>query len=643
MPTALQGGSRSRSLHEMRPGNWSAILFTIGMTLSLYSADAQVTATLKDKKNLVKYSRNNLDFLDAPLQQALNRGDYLVTGPRSLAGVQFSDKSYLRVNESSKVVIITGTRQRDVSQPESNSSVYGNLKGPGRFRGKQALCAVRGTEMEFIVENGRDVIRCFGPQGHQVLVTNSDNGLITGRVTTPGAAQFSSDDLVGNTENWIGARVQFITGNGKAQVRTVSAFDPNTGTVTVNAPLPNGDNQDAWFYLINPPNARVVVVEKNMETHVAHIVGANPVDPYPTEPKEFAGGDAFAFMNEPLHGNQQSHLTGYFHERTRLSYYELDNERDASQIYRRLSPGIQVVGANQAGSLGVGIGGGDNGGLMINIGGNGGGNRTAAGSRTPSPLKSGGRAIFPGQPRLIGASYSTTGSDSYLAAANESAVIGGLFLRASGRFASLDRQADNQVDELLVRYRNRHIGDIQVGRFHWFPGPVSNSELGRLVSFTSSDGILWDLPNVGNLGVQLAWFDKINPLAGPRAGGYSGRVTIPVLTGQLGVSALTTSQQTVGGTADFVYPVLPQKLEIYGEGGVDTAHQTVYALGFYLPQPFHKLRADLTMEWAYRGGFGHLIDFSAHVPLGRQFVTLISISKPGAGSWRPGIGIQARY
>jgi hypothetical protein len=613
------------------------------------AANAQLSAALHEKKNVVKFSHNNNQFLDAPLQQPLGQGDYVVTGARSLAGILYSDKTYLRINESTKVLITVGTRQRDVTMPDKNSALYGNFHGPGRAAGQRALCAVRGTELEFLVEANRDVVRCFGPQGHQVLVTSIDNALITGHVTTPGAAVFSSDDLVGNTENWIGAKLEFLTGGDRRQIRTVTNFDPVTGAVTLNAPVTDANNLNAWFYMLNPPAARVVILEKNMETYVPHIVGAVPVDPYPTEPKEFAGGDALAFMNEPLHGDQQSHLTGFFHDRTRQSYYELDNARDASQSYGEEAPGIQIlspkgsrneppgtgdlgvgVGSSNgpgSGNLGVGIGNGNpngNGGLVVNIG------RAS-------------RAIFPRKPEIGAVGYSTTGSDSGLFYANDAAVVGSVYMRVGGRIATLDRHGDNQLDELLVRYRNRHVGDIQVGRFHWFPGPVSNGQLGRLISFTSSDGVLWDVPGTGSAGLQLAWFDKINPLAGPRVGGYSGRLTLPVRTGQIAFTALSTSQKTVGATTDLVYPILPQKLEIYGEGGVDTAHQTIYSAGLYFPELFHSFRADLALEWSYRGHFAHSFDLALHLPLGRHVATLITLAKPGASSWRPGIGLQARY
>ena len=210
-------------------------------------------------------------------------------------------------------------------------------------------------------------------------------------------------------------------------------------------------------------------------------------------------------------------------------------------------------------------------------------------------------------------------------------------------FAVTTCRVINQLDELLLRYRNRHVGDIQVGRIHWRPGPVSNGELGRLISYNTSDGVLWDLPSNGSVNVQVAWFDKINPLSNPNVSGYSARLMVPVSVGQIAFTTLATSQRTVGGTADFVYPVFPQKLELYGEGGVDTAHQTVYSAGLYFPELFHSIRADLTMELSYRGNFGHSVDFALHMPIGRHLSTLITVSKPGAQSWRPGVGIQARF
>lgn len=611
-------------------------------------AHGQLSARLTGKKNIVKYSHNTVTFVDALLQQSLAGGDTLVTGKRSLAEVTFSDRSSLIMNESSRAIVTTGTRQRDVRAAEPGSAVAGHYNGPGRFRGAQALGAVRGTDWELIVEKDRDVIRCFN---HEVVVTSANNSLITGTVTTPGAATIVSTDLIGNGENWIGARLVFTDGADKNQLRTVTAFDPVTGTITLNAPVPNANNLNTGFYIVTPNNAQVVLLEKNMETYVLHQPGAVPNAPYETEPLEFAGGDPLAFMTEPIKGDQQSHLTGYIHDRTRQSYYELDNGYFSSQGYGRLAPNIQTFspkgtheGGNPGnGNLNVGLGNGNGvgtGNLGVGIGN---GNPNGNGNLIVNIGRSRAVGIFPQPPQIGGVGYSSEHSDTGLFYANDAAVLGSVYVRVGGRFGTLDRVTDNQLDELLARYRHPRFGDIQIGRFHWFPGPVSNGQLGRIIDFTSSDGILYQLPTSGTTTLQFAWFDKINPLAGPRVGGYAGRFVFPAGTGQIGLSALTTSQKTLGGSGDFVFPILPQKLEFYGEGGVDTAHQTIYAAGLYFPQLFHSFRADLSIELSYRGHFGHSVDAVLRLPFGKNFASVLTLSKPGPASWRPGLGLQARF
>ena len=617
------------------------LIFLVGSI----GCNAQLSASLTAKKNIVKLSPNGFDFKDCKLNQSLNKGDTVVTGKLSLAQISFSDKSVLRVNERSRIVMTLGTRQRDVSLKETGTRVQGDYRGPGRFQGKQALCAVRGTQFEMIEEANRDVVRCFSGQ---VIVTGIQNRLITGIVTKPGAITFSSESLIGDTEDWVNGKLTFLDGYDKKQSRKVVSFDPATGTVTLDAAVPSGDNVGAHFFIIQPGDGEYVILDGGMETHVPHLLGGLPVKPYPTEPMEFAGGQEFNYMVEPLSGDQESYLTGFGFQASKLDYFPLDHERDAAQSYGRFSPGIQIDGRGRStdgtgtiianlggsgngssGALDVGIGnnGGSTGGLIVGIGG-----RSARSS-----------GVFLRPPTIGGAGFTTTGSDSGLGFISNAAVLGPVYFRAGGRFGTLGRADDNQLDELMIRYRNRKLGDIQVGRFHWFSGPVSNGQLGKLMSFTSSDGIVWDLPTHTTTAIQFAYFDKINPLAGPRVGGYAGRFTFPMGLGQISAAALATSQKTLAGAVDVVYPLLPQKLEIYGEGGVDSLHQTIYTAGLYFPQLFQSYGADLTMEYSYRGQFGSSVDFSLHLPLGRKFAGLFTLSKPGSQSWRPGIGLMARY
>src|SRR5262249_30067965 len=153
------------------------------------------------------------------------------------------------------------------------------------------------------------------------------------------------------------------------------------------------------------------------------------------------------------------------------------------------------------------------------------------------------------------------------------------FVRVSGRIGNLARANDSQIDEFMGRYRSDRIGDVQFGRFHWFPGPFSNDLLGRLLSFTTADGILWRLPTGQTTQVHLAWFDKINPLRGPRPGGSSARVSVPALKGRVGVTLLTASGpgRDLGFGGDAVIPLWPQQLEVYGEVGRDPLRENYHA------------------------------------------------------------------
>ena len=87
MHTVLQDAHRLINRRKDRIETGIAIALTLTCMAGVGPAQGQVSATVKDKKNVVKYSHNNLDFLDAPLQQALNRGDYLVTGARDRKSV----------------------------------------------------------------------------------------------------------------------------------------------------------------------------------------------------------------------------------------------------------------------------------------------------------------------------------------------------------------------------------------------------------------------------------------------------------------------------------------------------------------------------------------------------------------------------
>ena len=287
--------------------------------------------------------------------------------------------------------------------------------------------------------------------------------------------------------------------------------------------------------------------------------------------------------------------------------------------------GVGVGVGNPSGGVGVGVGG-PSGGVGVGVGGPSGGIGVGAGNPTGGidiTIGPGGRAAYFKPAEVGGAAFSTRASDSGLGYARASAVVNRIFVRVSGRLGSLSRRNGTDIDEGLLRYRDEHYGDFQVGRFHWFPGPVSNGELGKLISFTTVDGALWRLPTGETNLVQLGYFARINSLRGPRVGGYTARWSLPIAQGRYGGSLLeaTTRGSSLGYSGDIVYPVVRQQLELYGEAGRDTL-----AKGFLyhrrvsspFPQPFQGgCLSGILVSRRIGRQFGNERALSAHAPPGR--------------------------
>lgn len=633
------------------------IRYTMGLTAGLCcllcagASKAQLNAKLEAIRNYVKVSKNGgSSFLEAHQNDALDRGHVVVTYRASKADVRFSDKSLITIAELSRVVINTVGRQRDAKLSTDKDSpktrAYGDYHGPGRFLGKHALCAVRGTQFEMILEPTKDIVRCFSGE---IIVTSVANQLITGKVGTSGPQQISSDELVDNDEDWSAGKLVFLAGPNKGQELRVVNFNAATGTATLNAPLRNPNDLGSPFFIIRSPDAPYVILHKNEETNVADLAGAAPVTPYPTQTLYFAGGEEFTYTQEPIAGKQELYLQSFSQDERNNALYHLNLLNDGTQEYGSYAPGIQITRSIRRRPNGLNLGLGNTNGLgngSVNVGigngnGNGSGNLIVNIGPPKRSVQTGG--LFLNNPHVGDAAFTANGSDGNFFYANESAVFGKVFMSVGGRFGTLDRHSDNQLDQLMLRYRDRKLGDIQAGRFHWFAGPATNSLLGKFISFSTSDGILWNLPTNSTTHVQLAWFDKINPLEGPRIGGYAARVAFPASLGQVAFSTMTTGQKTIGGAMDVEYPLIPHRLQFYGEGGVDTSHSTMYSLGLFLPQLLQKYNATLALEYAYRGGFGNAIALDLHLPVTRYLQGILVFSKEGAQSFRPSVGVQVQF
>jgi hypothetical protein len=603
---------------------------------AIQQASAQQQAKIDTTLNVVKVkSQNATNFTDGRPKMPLFTGDNLRTGARSAAQLTFtSDNSILRVGELSDIVVRTSYRQKEVNVTAGR--VYGDYKGPGRFRGRYAVAAVRGTQVEMTVEDGKTVVRCWSGS---VLVGGPDAQIVTD-VGNSTAGQLQSNSLIGSQEKWVGAHVDITSGPNKGQQRTITNFDPATGTISWNQPLPGGVAANVAFTLATGAPSQYVLLTPGEETFVLNLRGSIPVAPRPTPPLKFAGGSAHPWMNQGFSGAQENLLAGSQQEQTRAQTYVLDQQRDASQPWGGAAPGVQLL----TGSLNIDLGSVTNlgapGGISVSIGGGSSSNKTAVKSSS-SPT----RLVYPPQAQVGGVGYATTGAAASLAYAQASSVVGQTLVQVGGYMGSLPDSGRSQLDQLSLTYRDNHAGDFEVGRFHWFPEPINNTTIGRLISFTTTDGILWRPPTGEATQVDLGYFTDINPLFGPSVGGYAARVSFPARKGRFGLTALGVSHSGggLGEAADLIYPIIEHKLQFYGDGGQDPFHNDFYAFGIYLPSLFQRYHIDLALEYAYRDNFGSSVDLNVYVPFARYFIALVTLSKPGSRSWEPGIGLLTHF
>ncbi|HLK59213.1 MAG TPA: FecR domain-containing protein [Chthonomonadaceae bacterium] len=654
---------------------------TIGLTClggaTAAYAQGQAQPTVSSIYQFVKArGQNSPSFDSVHLGSSLQEGSRLQTGIASKTEITYPDKSTLRLNEQTDIELQSPQGQRDVVM--QRGAVFGRFHGAARFRGRFAMGTVQGdnTTIEVIEDGTRTVIRCY-----------TGIAIITGAGATAMVVPHSETRMASDT--------------GAAEdERVVEAFDPQTGKLTEGADVPKAKN--ASFIVVQPANAKFVTLHAGEETYATRDHG--PVTPYKTQPLEFAGGDERPWMLDNYNGDQQVFHFGFAYDDYRDYYYELDAARDAAAPWGLTTPGIQpppqfngnikIFGIppgslntgvgngnpnSPGGNVGVGVGNGNPGSPGGNVGvgiGNGnpnhpgGGVGVGIGNGNPNqpggnvgvgigngnPNQPGGNLqviigraatrstdFFPNMPQVGGVFYTTTYSNSAFTYARASAVLGPFYLRVGGRIGYLDHEHDTSAEEFVLRYRSLQYGDIMAGRFHWYPGPVSNGQLGKLINFTTANGIIVQNPVGQSTRVQLTWMDKIDPINNPGVGGYAGYVTFPERQGRIGGSILTTSQQTVGYSFHYDTPVVLHHLEMYTEAGKDTAHHDFYTVGAFFPGLFQHHRLDVSLEYAFRGSYGDSWDLDVHYPFHRYGAGLFTLTKAGGASFRPGIGLQLQF
>ncbi len=164
-------------------------------------------------------------------------------------------------------------------------------------------------------------------------------------------------------------------------------------------------------------------------------------------------------------------------------------------------------------------------------------------------------------------------------------------------------------------YVERTVGlnwTVFAGRQRFFAGPVFQNQVSSqlIADRYSGAGIRGDY---GRWSLESAWLYDSNPeVAGAQRGALAS-LYYHLKGGILGVHALeaTAVESGHGHTASIVYPVLPHKLDIYGEvgQGVDGANLQTY--GMYFPALYQKTDVDLFLEYGRHEGVGHALSLVA--------------------------------
>ena len=202
-------------------------------------------------------------------------------------------------------------------------------------------------------------------------------------------------------------------------------------------------------------------------------------------------------------------------------------------------------------------------------------------------------------------------------------VYGPVYMELGGELSTaFDGEWDADVSEAFAVWRHDNL-DLIAGRQHYLEGPVNNGPLGSQFAYLSLDGIRARYQGRG-FALDGVWIDKYERgLVEPGDGaGWLGRLSAPVLGGQVAVNVLKEHGADTGLSLDFSLPAAPGYLDVYGEFGQDPWDQHFETWGLYSPWLFDRSGVDLFVEYARRDGYPHSISAMAYKDLAEDWYGL---------------------
>lgn len=260
-----------------------------------------------------------------------------------------------------------------------------------------------------------------------------------------------------------------------------------------------------------------------------------------------------------------------------------------------------------------------------------------------SPRELGNR--FYALPGQIDLAAFAIGDGGFGAIWGRASAVSGQYFGEVGLELSTDFRGDPDtgVSDLYVMNRQKNT-DFVIGRQRYLLGPVNNGPLGSLFGVVHYDGFSVDHRGPG-YSLYGAWIDDFHTPTGTprRTGGWLARASVPVLGGQLGVTALQERHADWGWSADLVLPALPGYLDTYAEAGVDPQGRVLNTYGVYFPSLYQATDIDLYVECAQRQHFPMTWTALAYKDAGAGWTGLAGVRKVEHQDWEFAFGFTKHF
>lgn len=587
----------------------------------------------------------------AKVGTTLKAGDRAATGKRSAAQINFPDGSYVRLSERTDLVIRSTTKVINIHVDKGRA--YGKFAegSKGTIGGRSAVAAVKGTVIEFIAEEGEpEAVRCH--QG-EVLLGQAGPLSFTGTAEAGAVDTLVDSALQGQPDGyWVGATVAITGGTNVGEERTVVAFDGATGTVTADAPFPAPIDATSEYALSLPPPPDALTLEAGQEARTQP--GQAPGVPFPTAPEEFAGGEEDPFFRYVRPGETDVFPGTPGQETFQDETVTLGDvvggalggqeQRGSLQVIiasrgqRSSRPG--VASAPRRSGPGVQLGGPPVSGRRDGL------DSLAAPLFAAAPLSLLGSGAFDAaagqQPpdrddewllnervgvELFGF-WGEGGGSSSGVRVRPTGVLRNVYFEFGGTARSLfDGDELTDITAAYVTARGDW-GDLRAGRQRFLMGPVVNSNVGTLLAFDTADAVRFTSAPHNNTTFDLAYLWDTTPFGGdPDFAGLFGRVTAQNDDGVFGINMLTVNGRAghFGGSVDVALPVVPRRLDLYGEIGEDPFGNFLWTVGTYFPNLYQKHDVDLYLEYAHRDGLPNLMSARIYKTFSEQWIGVVQI------------------